>query len=99
MQRSNRRASRRSFLKCSAAMALGTRLAWSEEPSAPEFAGLKLGIQSYTLRDRTFEKMLEAMKNDLKLHWVELFGAHLSDRMSPRHLEEAKKKMADAQVT
>ena len=36
-----------------------------------------MGIQSYTLRDRSFEKMLEAMQNDLKLHFVELFPAHI----------------------
>jgi sugar phosphate isomerase/epimerase len=36
-----------------------------------------MGIQSYTLRDRSFEKMLEAMQNDLKLHYVELFPNHI----------------------
>src|SRR5437588_8150164 len=102
METVNVSASRRGFLKLSVAaagVAMGARLGWADETADQAFGGLKLGIQSYTLRDRTFEKMLEAMKDDLKLHWVELFGAHLSNRMSPRHLEEAKKKLADAQVT
>src|SRR5579884_1682791 len=43
--------------------------------------------------------MLAAMKNDLHLHWVELFGAHLSDRSSPQQISEAKRKLRDADVT
>jgi inosose dehydratase len=93
--------SRRSFLKASAAAAAGAaifgRATWAAEDDA--LGGLKLGIQSYTLRDRNFEQMLQAMKNDLKLHWVELFGAHLSEHASPEQMEQAKQKLKDADVT
>jgi sugar phosphate isomerase/epimerase len=78
--------SRRSFLKlggaalATAALArtrLGGLPAFAAEEHSDAYGGLKMGLQSYTLRDRTFEKMLEAMQNDLKIHYVELFTAHL----------------------
>ena len=47
-----------------------------------------MGLQSYTLRDRSFDKMLEAMQNDLKLHYVELFSAHLAGISPPQALEK-----------
>jgi sugar phosphate isomerase/epimerase len=46
-----------------------------------------MGIQSYSLRDRPLDKMLDAMKNDLKLHFVECYPAHLSGR-SPAQIKE-----------
>ncbi len=42
------------------------------------YAGLPLGVQTYTFRDRSFEKALEAVKNDLKLSYVEIFPNHLA---------------------
>jgi inosose dehydratase len=78
--------SRRSFLKLGAAAlaasAVGVPRLWAAEGSE-EYGGLKMGIQSYSLRDRPFEKMLEATKNDLKLHYVEVFPAHFTGK-SPR---------------
>jgi sugar phosphate isomerase/epimerase len=92
--------SRRSFLKFGAATLAaaalartggGVLLAADDAPAgggaSDEYAGLKMGIQSYTLRDRSFEKMLEAMKNDLKLHYVELFPNHLAGK-SPTQVKE-----------
>ena len=87
--------SRRSFLKFSAAFA-GTlaaggsvdRTLLAQEAAAnSEYGGLKMGIQSYSLRDRPFDKKLEAMKNDLKLQYVECYPAHLSGR-SPAQIKE-----------
>jgi len=79
--------SRRSFLKLGAAALASAAIARGAFPSvAPaaeeaargdEYGGLKMGLQSYTLRDRSFDKMLEAMKDDLKLHYVELYPLHL----------------------
>lgn len=80
-------ASRRAFLKAGAAAVAGaalarTRLGGSvllaaDAPAAGDpFGGLKMGIQSYTLRDRPYTNMLDAMQKDLKLHYVELFPSH-----------------------
>ena len=85
-------ASRRSFLKRSAAfagaLAVGRPLARAalaaDAAGSGEFGGLKMGLQSYSLRDRPFDKMLEAMKNDLKLHYVECYPAHLAGRTPPQ---------------
>ena len=61
--------------------------AFAAEEHADAYGGLRMGIQSYTLRDRSFEKMLEAMQNDLKLHVVELFPNHVA-AMSPTQVKE-----------
>lgn len=79
------------------ATALGPRLlAGAEAP--PDFGGLKLGMQSYTLRDRTFVRMLQAMRDSLGLHYVELYMTHLFPNSPPPILDEAKKKLAAADV-
>src|SRR5215217_7100722 len=82
--------SRRSFLKLGAAAlaasAVGAPRLWAADAHAghgDDYGGLKMGIQSYSLRDRSFEKTLEAMKNDLKLHYVEVYPAHFTGK-SPR---------------
>jgi len=59
---------------------------------------LKLGLQSYTLRDRTFAKMLQAMHKDLKLHYVELYMSHLFPSSAPPILESAREQLASADV-
>ncbi|QOV90338.1 sugar phosphate isomerase/epimerase [Humisphaera borealis] len=51
------------------------------------YGGLKMGIQSYSLRDRSFEKMLDAMKNDLKLKYVECYPAHTAGRAPTANLK------------
>ena len=94
------RFSRRSFLQKSAllagvgamGMALGgsvANLLAADAPAAAgdEFGGLHLGIQSYSLRDRPFDKMLDAMKNDLKLHFIEAYPNHLTGR-SPTQIKD-----------
>ena len=95
------RLDRRSFLKLSAGLA-GFALAGPGASAlladdADIYGGLKMGIQSYSLRDRSFEKMLEAMKNDLKLKYVECYPAHTAGRAPTANLkmlEEAGVKMA-----
>lgn len=101
--------SRRSFVSLTAATLAGaallrggTSIARAADAAAATddgFGGLLMGLQSYTLRDRTFAKMLEAMHDDLKLHRVELYGAHLSDTAPPPKLRDAKEKLKAADVT
>ena len=84
--------SRRSFLKLSAALAgavaaggpIGHSLLAADAAGAGEYGGLKMGLQSYSLRDRPLDKMLEAMKSDLKLQYVECYPAHLAGRTPPQ---------------
>lgn len=97
--------SRRSFLKLGAAALASAAVAGSgisrlaraaDEESKPDaYGGLKMGIQSYTLRDRSFDRMLQAMKDDLKLHYVELYPAHLIANPP----KQAVEKLAAADVT
>ena len=49
-----------------------------------DFSGLPLGVQSYTLRDRSFENALNAIKNDLKLDAVEIWPGHLAGMGPPK---------------
>lgn len=90
--------SRRSFLKHAAAFAGVAAVSPSLVLAADDdrFGGLKMGIQSYSLRDRPFDKMLEAMKNDLKLTYVECYPNHLAGRTPPqiiKMLQDAGVKM------
>ncbi|MDB5295965.1 MAG: sugar phosphate isomerase/epimerase, partial [Phycisphaerales bacterium] len=65
------------------------RLAAADAPASPagEYAGLKFGIQSYSLRDRPFDKALAALKDDLKLKFIEVYPNHLTGR-SPDQVKE-----------
>lgn len=91
--------SRRSFLKLGGAALAAAALARTQfhglpalaaEEHSDAYGGLKMGIQSYTLRDRSFEKMLEAMQNDLKLHFVELFPNHIVGLSPSQVLDKLK---------
>lgn len=96
----NTRLNRRSFLRLTAGFAgaaiAAPRASALLADSADPYGGLKMGIQSYSLRDRPFDKMLDALKNDLKLSYVECYPAHLAGRTPPqilKMLEEAGVKM------
>lgn len=82
---------RRSFLKWTAAAVAGaTVVGRAGSLLAAEddiYGGLKVGIQSYSLRDRALDKCLDAMKNDLKLHYIECYPNHLAAR-SPKQIKE-----------
>lgn len=78
--------SRRSFLQTAAALGAAAllpvgRSAFGADASDP-YAGLPMGLQSYTLRSMSFDKMLEATQNELHLHYVELYPNHMAN-MSP----------------
>lgn len=76
--------SRRSVLKLGAAAGLAAvAVPGFSFAATDEYGGLPLGLQSYTLRDRPFKNALEAMKNDLHLHYVEVFSRHLGWTKSP----------------
>jgi inosose dehydratase len=82
--------SRRSVLGLGAAAVAGLALrgvpSFADNPT-DALAGLPLGIQSYTLRDRSFEKCLDALQNDLKLSHIELYPGHVTGR-SPTQVKE-----------
>ncbi len=84
--------SRRTFLGGVASVAAGlsvgsSHLFGQESGSAHDLGGLPLGIQSYTLRDRSFEKALEGLTKDLKLNHIELYPGHITGR-SPAQVKE-----------
>ena len=95
------RSSRRSFLKFSAAITGAAMLSGPTRQllaaDADEYGGLAMGIQSYSLRDRSFDKMLEAMKNDFKLHVVEIYPNHVTGLSPAQAMEKAK--AADVTIT
>jgi sugar phosphate isomerase/epimerase len=78
------KSSRRHFLGLGAAGLAGLTLsrtsAFGEDAPATmhDFGGLPMGVQSYTLRDRSFEKALDAIKDDLKLNFVEIWNGHVT---------------------
>lgn len=84
----DRNASRRSFILTGAAALAGLALSRGQRASAADdapaagagggFGPLPLGVQSYTLRDRSFAKALDAIQNDLKLTHVEIWPNHLA---------------------
>jgi inosose dehydratase len=87
--------SRRSFLKLSAGLA-GAALAGPVAASRhllaadvlDEFGGLKLGIQSYSLREiRAFDQMLATLKGELKLQYVEVYPGHVTG-LTPAQVKE-----------
>jgi len=92
--------SRRSFLRLSAATLAtlaASRAFGADEAPAGEgaYAGLPMGCQSYTFRDRSFDKMLEAVSKDEHLKFVEIWPGHMSG-MSPK---EARKRAEDHGLT
>ncbi len=57
-----------------------------------EYGGFPMGIQSYSLRHLDFDAALDAVE-ELGLHHVELFGAHLSPASSDAEIHLALKKL------
>ena len=82
---SNSHPSRRNVLRTGAAAALAgafsTRLMAVADVTVAakagnEYGGLPMGIQTYTLRSLSFDKMLETVTRTLKLTEVEIFPGH-----------------------
>lgn len=74
--------SRRAFLTTGAAALAGLTLSryLSADVVAGEeaYGGLRMGVQSYTFRDRSFEKAVEALHDDLKLACIEIYPNHIT---------------------
>ncbi len=93
--------SRRKFLQVAATTtaALGTRsLARADESAHDRFAGFRVGMQSYTLRDFKIDRALQEIKN-LGLHDVELFDAHFPVKSSDGDIEAMKSKTRALGIT
>src|SRR4051812_16901339 len=80
--------SRRSFLKTSAAVALGGGLLASRSSAvaAGIVPGITLGVQSYTFRNFDLEPALKRMK-DLGLKGCEFFSKHIPPDSKPEKLK------------
>jgi sugar phosphate isomerase/epimerase len=93
-------ASRRDVLKfgaasvAAAAFAPRFSLALNQDD---EYGGLRMGIQSYTLRSMSLDNALAAIQNELKLKEVELYSAHIKG-VSPAQVVE-KLKSHDVKCT
>ena len=82
--------SRRSMLKLGAAgfagLTLGgglARLALAAD-GKDEYAGLPLGLQSYSLRSMPFKNAIETISKDLGLKYVEIYRRHIGWTASPK---------------
>ena len=87
-----RTASRRSFLRVSTATAVaasiaGPLAALAAEDGGSDYAGLPMGIQTYTLRSLSFEKALETSAKVLGLKEVEIFPNH-PVRLTPAQVRQ-----------
>ena len=67
-----------------------TSLFGAEPAAADDYAGLPMGIQSYTFRDRSFENALKTIRTKLNLPYVEIFPGHLSGISPPKTKELLK---------
>ncbi|HZK80437.1 MAG TPA: sugar phosphate isomerase/epimerase [Humisphaera sp.] len=91
----NMKFSRRSMLAAGAGALAGLALTrgnlFAAGPVAADpYAGLPMGIQSYTFRDRSFENALKTIRTKLNLSYVEIFPGHLSG-ISPAKTKELLK--------
>jgi sugar phosphate isomerase/epimerase len=85
--RKDRRLSRRTFLRAGTAATAGGLLAGCfgrAGEDQPDFAGFRVGIQSYCFRDKSFgvEKTIQ-LTRDLGLGWIEFFNGHVPVRSTP----------------
>ncbi len=64
-----------------------------------KYGGFRMGIQSYTLRNFPIDRALEIIHDDLGLHYVELFNAHLPVDSTDEQIQKMKDKTAAAAIT
>jgi inosose dehydratase len=93
---------RRSFLKAGVLTAAAARLGGSlavaaEDKRTDPFFGLKMGLQSYTLREFDVNKALAATKQ-LGLSYWESFPGHIKVATLPNYVNEQKQMLAKAEV-
>jgi inosose dehydratase len=76
---------RRAFLGASAA-GVASLLATRFAPAADDFAGFKVGVQSFTFRKFDLEQMLKRTK-ELGLRYAEFYSDHIPPNSSPEKLK------------
>lgn len=70
---------------------------WAEEKEKDPYAGLPMGIQSYSLRKFNLADALRHIQG-LGLHYVEFFGAHFATNASPEKIKEMEGLLAKAKL-
>jgi len=88
--------SRRDFLLGAAAGAAACALPL-ESPAQEAYGGFRMGLQTYTLRDFTFDQTLGHLK-DLGLKYAQFFGKQLPITDDKAKIDEAKEKLKAAGV-
>ena len=91
---------RRHFLQAGAtgfAALTASRLSFASDAKDP-YLGLKMGLQSYSLREFKVEEALEQTKT-LGLKYWEAFPGHLPMGSVPKHIESQKELLSKAGVT
>lgn len=94
------RVSRRDFLKLGAAgVGVAAVAGCSRLPAVmpPARFDVRLGLQSYSLREFKFDDVLAKMK-ELGIHFVEFTPGHFPQGMKPEELAAAQAKLAAAQI-
>ncbi|HVW00432.1 MAG TPA: sugar phosphate isomerase/epimerase [Planctomycetaceae bacterium] len=90
---------RRQFLQTGVAGATALLFAGQSAFAADDpYQGMKMGLQSYTLRNFKVEKALEITK-ELGLHYWEAFPGHLPMTTVPKQVAEEKDLLKGADVT
>ncbi len=97
--------SRRRFVVAAAAAAGAT---WFDVPriladtraeSTKKYGGFPMGIQSFTLRNFTGDKVLDIVQNDLGLHYVEFIDPHFGEQLDDAYITQMKAKLAAHDIT
>jgi sugar phosphate isomerase/epimerase len=68
------------------------------QPPPPPYGRYEMGAQTYSFRDFRFDDMI-AKVEQLGLHFVEIYDAHLPRNSTPEQFAAAKAKMAARQIT
>jgi sugar phosphate isomerase/epimerase len=79
--------SRRHFTRIAVASPLASALPAVIDPS---YRGVRIGVQSYSFRDRSLDEAIAAMKT-IGLGTVELYSGHIEPRMGREQREELRK--------
>ncbi|HQU41780.1 MAG TPA: sugar phosphate isomerase/epimerase [Pirellulales bacterium] len=91
------RLSRRRLLTIAAGGAAAATLGWPRRARAAAQPGFVLGMQSYSLRSFPVDKALDDIQ-ELGLHTVEFFNAHLAINSTQQKIDEMKQKLAKHQI-
>jgi sugar phosphate isomerase/epimerase len=96
------RVSRRRFLAVSAAASAAAALSrgglWADDKEADPYAGLPMGIQSYSLRNFDLTEALRHIQG-LGLRYVEFYSKHFDPASSSDKIAEMKGVLAKARLT